>query len=362
MGESKSPSVPPKDAKFLRSPGDWNPEESHFILSPPRSGGRVMYPPTPSSVHDAHSLKPKLVEPEWEIVKKRAEHARATPTTTLSSNGSDHLTSESLSSRSAASVSTVTTPTSIPFISQQPIRTAVRIKLSPQINSHSREKLSNASGISNVSVEENEARLESAAEVSIARQISVSQQQRQLLIPINSMKRTPSNSSTRQKHNANFPSPITQTMNSRLDISRQASPLGAVATAASEERARPLAGRSQSSPLTQRLQVVSSVKPNTPTLVVVPGSDDSERVKEWDGNKTVTPVLSPVTSTHSTHLSLATRRTGQDLGEIKVGLPAQRTIKRTEATRESEREKREIQQRQRKSEMVVFERISIASS
>jgi hypothetical protein len=353
MVESRSPSVPPKDAKFLKSPSNWNPEESHLVLSPPRSGDNVTYPPTPTSVHDTQPLKPKLVEPTWEIVNKRA-YTRATPTTASSSNLSDHSTLVSMSSTSAASVSTATSA-SIPFISQQPIKSAVQIKLAPQLQSHSRGKLSNASAMSHASVEDIEERLKSAAEVSIARQISVSQQQRQLLIPINSMKRTPSNSSTRQNHNANFPSPLTQTMNPKIDISRQASPLGAVATAASEEHARPLAARSQSSPLINRPQVVSISKPNTPTLVVVPGAKDCERVKEWDGNTSVT-------SNRSSQHSIATRRTGHDLGEIKVGLPPRRTVKRSETARENATEKRETQHRQRKSERVVVERISIVSS
>ncbi|EPE24292.1 hypothetical protein GLAREA_08143 [Glarea lozoyensis ATCC 20868] len=340
----------------------WNPNESHLVLISPQGGEDLEVLNAPSSILRAQPSMPELVEPAWEVKGGNKHHAGTIHSTTPSSGRSDHSTSASMSSTSAASISTAATSASIPITLMQAGNISTQIK-PPVVQSHSHRKLSNASGTSTISIEDNEARLNSAAEVSIARQISVSQQQRKLLIPINQMRRTPSNAQTRPKHNANFPSPVTQSINAKLDISRQASPLGAVATAASEERIRPLATRSQSSPLvTEHLQVVSSVKPATPTLVVVPGSNDNKRVKAWDGNMTTTYITSPVKSTNSIQQSLATRRGGQVPGEISVGLSIPRGGRRSDKMRLDGREKRsELQNQQRKSERVVVERVSTAS-
>ena len=128
-------------------------------------------------------------------------------------------------------------------------------------------------------IDEHEERLKTAANVSIARQISVSRQQRQLLIPI----KASSNPNLKSKYNQNFPSPLNT-------INRVASPLGAVAQAASpvDRNGRPSAERkgSKSGGVNERL-VAATAKPSTPTLVVVGGG---EKEKMWGGKAVESPI------------------------------------------------------------------------
>lgn len=197
--------------------------------------------------------------------------------------------------------------------------------------------------------EETEARLKTAADVSIARQISVSREQRRLLVPIKPKGAslipidTKVNSTTK-KHNQNFPSP----MSTAIGVSRVASPLGAMATAASEEMDREGRSRSRTaSPFVDKRRergdkierLVEGVKPSTPTLVVVPGPEGNETMKAWGG----------VTAVHGSSVGLAERRrgNGNTMGEIKVGTAAKKHV---------------AHQRRPKSEKVVVEQMSIAST
>jgi hypothetical protein len=219
--------------------------------------------------------------------------------------------------------------------------------------------------------EEEELRLKTAADMSIARQISLSQQQRQLLVPIKSALKQPKNpnldierigvqnfsipaSGIGAVGGRNFPVPAGGI--GAIGVGRVASPLGAVAVAFQEERERagsPLAERSERERIpknkkaTERL--VDGVKPVTPTLVVVGDSRD-EKEKLWQG----------ATQQHATvknsPIRLAERRRGNanrhlhlsNTGEIRVGLAVEAVPAR------------ELQHR--KSERVVVERISAASN
>ena len=188
---------------------------------------------------------------------------------------------------------------------------------------------------------DHEARLETAADVSIARQISVSRQQRQLLIPIKASS-SPSSSSSPSitpRHNQNFPLP--------LNVNRVASPLGAVASVARAEapidgHGRPVAERKASkrseggaSQNKRPNLVAASVKPSTPTLVVVGGE---ERGQVWGGRVIDGPGRA---------VSGASR-------EIRIGLTVEDGVGLGEAPRHAHP--------YRKSERVVVERISVASN
>lgn len=123
-------------------------------------------------------------------------------------------------------------------------------------------------------------------------------------------------------------------------MNRVASPLGAVASAARVEspidrNGRPVAERksSKSGPVNERL-VAASVKPSTPTLVVV-GSGEKEKM--WGGKAVESPI-----STGS--------------GEIRVGL----AVGTHGGTGLSPGEVYGHQHR--KSERVVVERVSVASN
>lgn len=195
-------------------------------------------------------------------------------------------------------------------------------------------------------VDDHEARLETAADVSIARQISVSRQQRQLLIPIKATSAFTSTSSpsTVSKHNQKFPSPLSINMN------RLASPLGAVASAARAES--PIVGKEQ--PVAERKAskrgegvnktltlVAASVKPSTPTLVVVGGED---RGKAWGGKAVDGPV-----------------RTGS--GEITAGLAVEHGLGLGPGHQRSRLGPGEVHGHSyRKSERVVVERVSVSSN
>ena len=180
--------------------------------------------------------------------------------------------------------------------------------------------------------EEHEQRLKTAADVSIARQISVSRQQRQLLIPI----RANTNPNLKGKYNQNFTSPL------NINMNRVASPLGAVASAARAEspidrNGRPVVERkgSKSGGVNERL-VAASVKPSTPTLVVV-GSGEKEKM--WGGKAVESPI-------------------SMGSGEIRVGLAVG-----THDHGRSGLNPGDVHGHQyRKSERVVVERVSVASN
>jgi len=203
--------------------------------------------------------------------------------------------------------------------------------------------------------EDEEIRLKTAADVSIARQISLSRSQRQLLVPIKSALKQPRNPNL-DIEQRNFPVPASGI--GALGVGRVASPLGAVAVAAQEERKRaesPLADRGERVRIPSRKntaeRLVEGVKPITPTLVVVGNSRD-EKEKLWQG----TTQQQQQHLAHSTPVGLAERRRGgnnghlhlSNTGEIKVGL----TIEAAQA--------KELQNR--KSERVIVERISVASN
>jgi len=153
----------------------------------------------------------------------------------------------------------------------------------------------------------------------------------------------------------NFPVPASGI--GAIGTGRVASPLGAVAVAAQAERERagsPLvdSGERERIPSTKKAteRLVEGVKPVTPTLVVVGGSQDKKE-KLWQGatqQQHQTAKNSPV--------GLAERRRGNGngishlstTGEIKVGLAVEAA------------QAKELQHR--KSERVVVERISVASN
>jgi hypothetical protein len=200
--------------------------------------------------------------------------------------------------------------------------------------------------------EDEELRLKTAADVSIARQISVSRSQRQLLVPIKSALKQPKNPNLSIEQ-INFPVPASGI--GAIGVGRVASPLGAVAVAAQEERERagsPLADRGERARVPREKtaeRLVEGVKPITPTLVVVGNSRD-EKEKLWQGATQQQHLA------HSTPVGLAERRRGNNnghlhlssTGEIKVGLAVEAA------------QAKELQNR--KSERVVVERISVASN
>ncbi|RDL31443.1 uncharacterized protein BP5553_09652 [Venustampulla echinocandica] len=329
----------------------WSPDHSHLVLDSPGSDiygdteDEFTLSPAPVRSYDPAPMKPKLVEPAWEIINKPSEHQQAPPTTASSASGSDHSTSASTSSTSASSVSTAETShlvSSIDKPSTPPHPTASNSRVKAA-QSRSRSKSSpSQTSIASIASNAVEERLRTAADISIARQISVSRQQCQLLVPINKSK-TSSNNNPNKKFNQNFPSPA-------ASVNKMASPLCAVAVAASEERGREGKGaddRATSPLVDQKVNLVDSVKPSTPTLVVVPGPDRNEMTKAWGG----------ATAVHGAPVGLAERRKAKGapiMGEIKVGLAVSRTRADTHTTQTKERH--------RKSERAVVERVSIASN
>lgn len=350
---------------------NWSPDHSQLILDSPSSDVEEeeaetedIYDtsPLPMRPSDAALLpmKPKLVEPSWQMVNAHvAPPASTSSSVSGSTTDSDHSVSTTSTSKSSVSASSAphsgsSTHKAIIISSPPPPKTrqrsatttGMRQRRNPSEVSNASITSSNFSTIGSIAHEdENEARLKTAADVSIARQISVSRQQRQLLIPIKT--KTSSNTSLNKKYNQNFPSPI----NGNLGVNRVASPLGAVATAVAEERDREGRGKDRAgSPLVERKdrgekieRLVEGIKPNTPTLVVVPGPDKNEMVKAWGG----------ATAVHSTPVGLAERRrgSGNAMGEIKVGLAV--NVGRGAAAHGHA---------QRKSERVIVERVSIASN
>lgn len=165
--------------------------------------------------------------------------------------------------------------------------------------------------------------LKNAIDVSIARQISISRQQRQLLVPIKTNFRTPSSGPTKKVVGAN--GLITS-------VGKTTSPLSAVAGKGNEKTGG-LGGE----------RLIQGVKPSTPTLVVV-----GEGGREWEG------AVATDNSIGMAKLGLAERRrerSGTVQGherpeEIKVGFLGTPTNAGAN----------------RKSETVVFERVSMGSS
>lgn len=138
-------------------------------------------------------------------------------------------------------------------------------------------------------------------------------------------------------------------------MNKIASPLGAVATAASEEHERERerkGGRDRTvSPLVDRkINLVDSVKPSTPTLVVVPGPDTSDITIGWDG----------ATTSHNAPVRLAERRKAKGapiMGEIKVGL----AVSKPRADMHTVQTVR-TKEHHRKSERAVVESVNVASN
>jgi len=345
----------------------WSIDHSQLILDSPVSGlgaesEEDIYDTSPMTMRASDTthipMKPKFVEPSWEMVI--APHKQMHPASTASSSvsgstsGSDHSASASSTSTSTSSISAPSAPqdsSSIPkaIIISSPPPPKTRTRSATTTGTPQRRNPSEASNISIASSnfsatgvaasddDENEARLKTAADVSIARQISVSRQQRQLLIPIKS--KAQSSSVSNNKHNQNFPSPL----NGHIGVNRVASPLGAVAVAAAEERDREGKGKDRAgSPLVEKKKergdkmerLVEGVKPNTPTLVVVPGPEKNEVVKAWGG------------ATASVGLAARRKGSANTMGEIKVGLAVNNPA----------------HHHRPKSEKVVVEQVSITSS
>lgn len=371
--QKKQEPKPSTSAPKTQVTRDWSGDHSQLILDSPISDVEEedeeaetedIYDtsPLPMRTSDATivPMKPKLVEPSWQMVVTHAAPSTTSSSVSASTMRSDHSTSTS--STSTSSVSAASAPYSgysdhkTIIISSPPppktrqrsaTTTAARQRRNPSEVSNESIASSNFSTTASVAHEEdeNEARLKTAADVSIARQISLSHQQKQLLIPIKS--KTPSNTSLNKQYNQNFPSPRSDS----LGVNRVASPLGAVVTAVTEERDREVKGKNRTgSPLVDRKdrgekieRLVQGIKPNTPTLVVVPGPDKNETVKAWGGATTV----------HGAPVGLAERRrgSGNAMGEIKVGL-AVNVGKGATAHGHP----------QRKSERVIVERMSIVSN
>jgi hypothetical protein len=257
--------------KSQTKPQNWSPSESQLTLdSPPSDANEEILKISPLS------LKTKITEPAWQMStppRSRASTA-ASSSTTWQSN---HSTSTSASSISTGAVASkpIKSQTSIPKLRSRSATTSSSV-------SSKRETLTSSTPpVSKVILTENEIlereqRLKSAAEASIARQISVSRQQRQLIIPI----KPPSLPNSRPSFSLNTFTPV--------NVDREESPLGEVAAGESplmRRSERKDSGKSQ----TKRL-IAASVKPSTPTLVVV---GDGEKEKAWSGKAMVNkrPIL-----------------------------------------------------------------------
>ncbi|KUJ14437.1 uncharacterized protein LY89DRAFT_139653 [Mollisia scopiformis] len=260
----------PSTASPTPKPSQWSPDKSHLTLddnSDNEEGDEEVveecekedtYDPAP------FPMKPKLVEPDWQIINPPHAHATAPSVSGSSTSGSNHSTSASNSSSistppstglpakpnmpsppltssispkaqaqaraRAATVSTrppqtrsrSATTTTIPRRSPQPNPETIDSptlhpepirSLSSAISPSSAQAQSRPSPSKTTPVDEDddaEARLKSLADVSIARQISVSRQQRQLLVPIKtSLKSSSSNGSLKRSPNpVNAASPL----------------------------------------------------------------------------------------------------------------------------------------------------------
>lgn len=290
--------VPLESPKLQEVNRNWSPDESHLALDSPTSDGEVeVYDPT------RITIKPRSeIEPDWQMIVPHSHQPPASVSSTATSRSAGHSTSTS-----ASSISTATPPTTVSKHVQIQAAPTARRNRSATTSSVPRPRPSEVSNIAfgsptppkPINKTDEEERLESAADISIARQISVSRKQRQLLIPIKKATAPLNNKS----YNPNFPSP------SPLNITRVASPLGAVAAAAES----PVAGKA-GSPLvrvepkrknTNERLVAASANPSTPTLVVVGGPHDAVE-RSWGG---ATAANSPAFS-----------RDGHGSEEISVGL------------------------------------------
>jgi len=348
------------DSPTIVSPNPkWSTEESHLTLdSPTDEEGEFedTYDPAPLP------MKPVLPEPNWQMINPGHGHVATSSTSGSTTSRSDHSTSTSASSIMTSP--SVASPQ--PFKQSQPplsgrSRAATTGGAPPNTGRMRSATTSSASQIPRrnpnnqtaYADEDEEIRLKTAADVSIARQISVSRSQRQFLVPIKSALKQPRNPNL-EVEQRNFPVPASGI--GAIGVSRVASPLGAVAVAAQEERKRaesPLADRGERVRMPSRKntaeRLVDGVKPITPTLVVVGNSRD-EKEKLWQGATQQHHLA------HSTPVGLAERRRGgnnghlhlSNTGEIKVGL----TVEAAQA--------KELQNR--KSERVIVERISVASN
>jgi hypothetical protein len=129
-------------------------------------------------------------------------------------------------------------------------------------------------------------------------------------------------------------------------MTRVASPLGAVASAAQAEspidrHGRPERKGSKSAGVNERL-VAASVNPSTPTLVVV---GDGEKEKMWGGKAVEQPRVSNL-STGSGDIMVGLSVESREIGRSRLG-PGEGQVHG---------------HMYRKSERVVVERVSVASS
>jgi len=346
------------DSPTIVSPNPkWSTEESHLTLdSPTDEEGEVedTYGPAPIP------MKPVLPEPNWQMISPAHGHVATSSTSGSTTSRSDHSTSTSASSLMTSP--SVASPQPLKQNQLPPsgrFRAATTTAAPPNTGRMRSATTSSASQVprrnpnNQTAEEDEEIRLKTAADVSIARQISVSRSQRQLLVPIKSALKQPRNPNL-DIEQRNFPVPAGGI--GALGVGRVASPLGAVAVAAQEERKRaesPLADRGERVRMPSRKntaeRLVEGVKPITPTLVVVGNSRD-EKEKLWQG------AMQQQHLAHSTPVGLAERRRGgnnghlhlSNTGEIKVGLAVEAA------------QAKELQNR--KSERVIVERISVASN
>lgn len=296
------------------------PEGSRLALNSPISecAEEDVYDPAPIP------MKPKLEEPHWKMIVPYSHQTTLSVSGSSSSSSEGNSTSTSTSSVSMASIGQSTTRKHVamqaPPATRRSRSATTSSAVRPQPEEVSRSNFGSPvqststpipEGMTITKVEtregdqEREERLKSAADISIARQISVSRQQRQLLIPIKKSSSLSSPKNDNKSLNPSFPSP--------LNITRVASPLGAVAAAAAAAES-PIAGRGGSPRArlerknTAERLMQSSANPSTPTLVIVGGgTGDVERA--WGGNMaTSSPVLEG--------------RGGTGSGELRVGLAA----------------------------------------
>jgi hypothetical protein len=286
---SKQPSeLPSKPQPSIRN---WSTEESHLTFGSPWSDVEEdIYDATP------FSMQLKLDEPTRKVVAPHHVLAPASVSGSTSSS-SDYLTSPSTPSISTTCIAPFTSSTLKTVKLQAPPPPKLGSRIATTTSTTNAYPYRNASDAPSFTASpptsapkdktdqdehsyEEEQRLKTAFNVSIARQISISRQQRQLLVPI----RAPSNANRKQRYHQKFST-------SALDVSRVASPLGAVASAAavvencslvSDPGARDMtASRSAEAVVgvDERL-VAASDKPNMPMLVVVAGGGEE---KHWGG-------------------------------------------------------------------------------
>ncbi|KAE8444853.1 hypothetical protein EG329_014208 [Mollisiaceae sp. DMI_Dod_QoI] len=352
----------PSTASPTPRPAQWPLDKSHLTLddnSDNEEDEAVIIKKACEKEEDVYDpapfpMKPKIVEPDWQIINPPHTHTTAPSVSSSTTAGSSHSTRASNSSSISTPLSsglpakpnmpspplasasspqaqtraraatvasrsppttrsrsaTTTTPSSMtrrspqsipenidsPTLYSEPVQSMGSVLSSQPSQSKPRPSLD----------EDEEARLKSLADVSIARQISVSRQQRQLLVPIKtSLKSVSSNGNLKRSPSSHIPVLATGNGASIVNVGRAASPLSSVAVTAQGRSASPLAGKSerierkegeQSSKPTERL--VAGVKPVTPTLVVV-GNNVDEREKKWAG---ATQTLKPA------NVGLAERR------------------------------------------------------